>query len=82
MATPNRSECNAPRSAHRRIARRSRVAMTLAAALAGSVFVSACGTQIREAFVSNAKDVFFATFFGPEALANILGVDSTASENQ
>ena len=62
--------------------RRSRVALTLAAALTGGSLMSACETRFRDAFVSSSKDLFFATFLDPAALAAALGLDATTTTEE
>ena len=51
--------------------RRSRLALTLAAALAGGSLLSTCQTRLKDAIVSGSKDYFF-TFLDPSSMADFL----------
>ena len=59
------------------LARRSRVAATLAAGLVGGTLLSTCQTRVRDAFVSSSKDLFLS-LFSPEVF--LAALDPSADE--
>lgn len=52
-------------------ARRSKLAMILAAALAGGSLMSTCQTRLKDAIISGSKDYFF-TLLDPSSIAEFL----------
>ena len=62
-------------------ARRSRLAMTLAAGLAGGTLFSACQTRTRDAFVSSSKDLFLS-LLSPESLLDAFGAGTEETTDE
>ena len=56
---------------NRRGLRRSRLAVTLAAALVGGSMLSTCDTRLRDAVVSGSKQYFFG-LLSPDAIVEAL----------
>ena len=61
-------------------ARRSKLAMILAAALAGGSLLSTCQTRLKDAIVSGSKDYFF-TLLDPSSIAEFL-LDQTGDTEE